>query len=173
MNIQSSKIPSTNIQDPSVDAVINWIGTGSGENRLLSGTSNINYKYADKYMFQTILRADAHSSFGANHRWGMFYGISLGWRFSNESWLNSIPWLGESMFRIGYGVSGRQPGDVYARFSTYESTTTGAYILDPAIAPTRLQLNNLRWETIASWNFGGEFSLFKDRLFLKAIYTKS
>jgi len=173
MNIQSSKIPSTNIQDPSVDAVINWIGTGSGENRLLSGTSNINYKYADKYMFQTILRADAHSSFGANHRWGMFYGISLGWRFSNESWLNSIPWLGESMFRIGYGVSGRQPGDVYARFSTYESTTTGAYILDPAIAPTRLQLNNLRWETIASWNFGGEFSLFKDRLFFEGdIYKK-
>jgi hypothetical protein len=77
------------------------------------------------------------------------------------------------MFRFSYGVSGRQPSDVYARFATYESTSTGAYILNPAIAPTRLQLNNLRWETIASWNVGGEFSLFKDRLYLEGdIYKK-
>ncbi|HSM48942.1 MAG TPA: SusC/RagA family TonB-linked outer membrane protein, partial [Draconibacterium sp.] len=172
-SIAGSCIPSTDIQDPAIDAAINWIGTGSSENRLLSGTSNINYKYADKYLFTTIVRTDAHSSFGANNRWGLFYGLQLGWRFTNESWFNSIPWLGESMFRFSYGVAGRQPGDVYARFATYESTSTGAYILDPAIAPTRLQLNNLRWENIASWNIGAEFSLFKDRLYLEGdIYQK-
>ena len=173
MSLQSNKIPSTDIQDPAIDAAINWIGTGSSENRLISGTSNINYKYADKYLLTTIIRTDAHSSFGANNRWGLFYGVQVGWRFTNESWFNSIPWLGESMFRYSYGVAGRQPGDVYARFATYESTSTGAYILDPAIAPTKLQLNNLRWETIASWNIGGEFSLFKDRFYLEGdIYKK-
>lgn len=173
MNIQSNKIPSTDIQDPAVDAAINWIGTGSSENRLLSGTSNINYKYDDKYLLTSIIRTDAHSSFGSNNRWGMFYGMQIGWRFTNESWFNTIPWLGESMLRASYGVSGRQPGDVYARFALYESTSTGAYILDPAIAPTRLQLNNLRWETIASWNIGAEFSFFKDRLYLEGdIYEK-
>ena len=173
MSLQSNKIPSTDIQDPAIDAAINWIGTGSSENRLISGTSNINYKYADKYLLTTIIRTDAHSSFGANNRWGLFYGVQVGWRFTNESWFNTIPWLGESMFRYSYGVAGRQPGDVYARFATYESTSTGAYILDPAIAPTKLQLNNLRWETIASWNIGGEFSLFKDRFYLEGdIYKK-
>jgi len=173
MSLQSNKIPSTDIQDPAIDAAINWIGTGSSENRLISGTSNINYKYDDKYLLTTIIRTDAHSSFGANNRWGLFYGVQVGWRFTNESWFNSIPWLGESMFRYSYGVAGRQPGDVYARFATYESTSTGAYILDPAIAPTKLQLNNLRWETIASWNIGGEFSLFKDRFYLEGdIYKK-
>ena len=173
MSLQSNKIPSTDIQDPAIDAAINWIGTGSSENRLISGTSNINYKYDDKYLLTTIIRTDAHSSFGANNRWGLFYGVQVGWRFTNESWFNTIPWLGESMFRYSYGVAGRQPGDVYARFATYESTSTGAYILDPAIAPTKLQLNNLRWETIASWNIGGEFSLFKDRFYLEGdIYKK-
>jgi len=173
MSIQSNKIPSTDIQDPAIDAAINWIGTGSGENRLVSGLSNINYKYDDKYMLQTILRADAHSSFGANNRWGSFYGVLLGWRFTNETFMKSIPWLGESMLRASYGVSGRQPDDVYARFATYESTSTGAYILNPAIAPTRVQLNNLRWETIASWDIGGELSLFKDRFYVEgSIYEK-
>jgi TonB-linked SusC/RagA family outer membrane protein len=173
MSIQSNKIPSTDIQDPSIDAAINWIGNGSGENRLLSGSSNINYKYLDRYLFQTNIRMDAHSSFGANNRWGAFYGLFVGWRFSSEPFMKSITWLGESMIRASYGVAGRQPGDVYARFATYESTSTGAYILNPAIAPTSIQLNNLRWETISSWDIGGELSLFKDRLYIEGdIYNK-
>jgi TonB-linked SusC/RagA family outer membrane protein len=173
MNIQSNQIPSTDIQDPAIDAAINWIGNGSGENRLVSGLGNINYKLLDRYMLQGNVRADAHSSFGSNNRWGMFYGAFVGWRFSSEPFMKSLTWLGESMVRFSYGVSGRQPSDVYARFATYESTSTGAYILNPAIAPTSIQLNNLRWETIASWDVGGELSLFKERVFLEGdIYNK-
>ncbi len=173
MNIQSNKIPSTDIQDPSIDAAINWIGNGSGDNRLVSGLANINYKWLDRYLVQTNIRADAHSSFGSNNRWGAFYGFMLGWRFSSEPFMKSLTWLGESMVRFSYGVAGRQPQDVYARFATYESTSTGAYMLNPAIAPTSIQLNNLRWETISSWDVGGEVNLFKDRLYVEGdIYKK-
>lgn len=173
MNLQSNRIPSTDIQDPAIDASINWIGNGSGENRLVSGVGNLNYKYKDKYLLQGNFRADAHSSFGANNRWGMFYGLMAGWRFSNEGFMKALPWLGESMLRGSYGVSGRQPSDVYARFSTYESTSSGGYIENPAVAPTRIQLNNLRWETISSWDIGGEFSLFKDRWYIEGdVYRK-
>ncbi len=84
MNIQSNQTPSTAIQDPATNAQVNWIGGGSGEERSLGGLLNLNYKYKDKYMLQTILRADAHSSFGENHRWGLFKGLSAGWRFSKE-----------------------------------------------------------------------------------------
>jgi TonB-linked SusC/RagA family outer membrane protein len=173
MNIQSNRIPSTDIQDPAVDAAINWIGNSSGENRLISGVGNINYKYKDKYLLQGNMRADAHSSFGANNRWGLFYGLMAGWRFSNENFMKSIPWLGESLIRASYGVSGRQPSDVYARYASYVSTSTGAYLTNPAIAPSSVQLNNLRWETISSWDIGGELSLFKDKLYIEGdFYNK-
>lgn len=173
MNIQSNKIPSTDIHDPAVDAAINWIGTGSGENRLISGKANINYKFLDRYLVQGNISEDAHSSFGNNNRWGTFYGLFVGWRFSGEPFMKSLTWLGESMIRASYGVAGRQPSDVYARFATYESTGKGAYILNPAIAPTSIQLNNLRWETISSWDIGGELSLFNDRLYVEGdIYNK-
>jgi TonB-linked SusC/RagA family outer membrane protein len=173
MNIQSNRTPSTKIQDPAVNAQINWIGTGSGESRMLSGLSNINYKFLDRYMVQTILRTDAHSSFGANNRWGLFKGVAFGWRFSSESFLNSLDWLGESMLKFSWGVAGRQPGDVYARFATYESTSSGSYMLNPAIAPTRIQLNNLSWESISSYNLGLELNLFKERLYLQGdLYQK-
>jgi len=173
MYIISNKVPSTDIQDPSISAGIGWIGNGSGENRLLSGVGNLNYKYKDRYMIQTILTSEAHSSFGQNNRWGLFKGISAAWRFSSEPFLESASWLGESKLKASWGVSGRQPSDVYARFATYESTSTGNYILNPVIAPTRVQLNNLRWETITSYDVGLELNMFKDRVYILAeLYDK-
>ncbi len=172
MYVQSNKTPSTDIQDPAIDAQINWIGGGSGEFRELGALSNVNYKYKDRYLITTILRADAASSFGINNRWGLFKGISGGWRFSSEPWLRA-KWLGESMLRLSWGVSGRQPGDAYARFATYASTYTGSYIESAAIVPRQIQLNNLRWESITSYDLGIETSLFDDRIYIESdIYQK-
>lgn len=176
MNIQSNRTPSTNIQDPAVGAQINWIGSGSGENSDLGALANWNYKYKDTYMLQTILRADANSAFGANNRWGLFKGVSVGYRFSKESiFENWQDWMGEEcMLRASWGVSGRPPGDAYARFATYETTYTGNYIKNPAIIPTRIQLDNLKWESISSTNVGIELNLFKDRVFIEAdVYNKT
>jgi TonB-linked SusC/RagA family outer membrane protein len=173
MNVQANRIPTTSIKDPAARAQINSIGTSTGEQRALGGLSNINYKFLDRYMLQTILRADAHSSFGQNNRWGLFKGLALGWRFSSEPLLSSLEFLEESMLRLSWGVSGRQPNDVYARFATYESTETGSYILTPSVAPTSIQLDNLRWETITSYNIGLELNLFKNNLSLEGdIYKK-
>jgi TonB-linked SusC/RagA family outer membrane protein len=172
MNIQSNKTPSTNIQDPSINAQINWIGTGSGASRLLGATMNLNYKYLDRYMLQTILRADAHSSFGINHRWGLFKGIMVGWRFSEEPFMKNLSFLGESKIRADWGVSGRQPGDPYARFATYLSTS-GGYLTYPGIVPSQIQLNNLRWESISTVDLGLELNMFDDKLYIEGdIYDK-
>lgn len=173
MNIQSNRTPSVDIQDPAINAQINWIGGGSGESRQLGALGNLNYKYKDKYMLQTILRADAHSSFGANYRWGLFKGLSGAWRFSSEPWLANVEWLGESKLRLTWGVAGRQPWDAYARFATYNSSYTGSYIAAPAIVPQQIQLNNLRWESTTNTDIGIDLNLFDDKFYIEAIkYTK-
>ena len=173
MNIQSNKIPSTDIQDPAIGGQINWIGSGSGQTRELGALANLNYKLLDRYMVQTILRADSHSAFGAANRWGLFSGVSLGWRFSSERFFENARWLGESMFRASWGVSGRQPGDAYARFANYESGGMGSYLTYTAIGPQRIQLDNLRWESITSYDLGIDFNLFDDRIFMTAeVYEK-
>ncbi len=173
MNIQSNKTPSTLIQDPAINAAINYIGNGSGEDRRVSALGNLNYKLLDRYMVQTVLRADAHSSFGQNNRWGLFKGVSLGWRFSSEPFMKSLTWLGESMLRATWGVTGKEPSDVYARFASYESTGNGSYMDDPAVEPTSVQLNNLKWQTVTAWDLGGYISMFDDKLYVDAsIYEK-
>ncbi len=173
MNLQSHKIPSTDIQDPAISGQINWIGTGSGEKRELGALANLNYKYMDKYLIQTTVRADASSVFGVNYRWGLFPGISVGWRFSSESFMQSFQWLDDSMLRFSWGISGRQPGQAYARFATYESTSNGQYMFYPAIVPQSVQLDNLKWESQSSYDIGLELNLFNYRFFLEAdVYQK-
>jgi TonB-linked SusC/RagA family outer membrane protein len=173
ITISSSKTPSVEIQFPAVNAQIRNISSGFVEQKALSGLGNINYKYLDRYLVQTMLRADAHSSFGENNRWGLFKGVSVGWRFSDEPFLSSLRFLDESMLRLSWGVSGRKPSNVYARFATYESTKTGTYLRAPAISPANIQLNNLRWETITSYNMGINLSLLDNRIYVAGdIYKK-
>lgn len=173
MNLQSNMTPSTDIQDPAVNAQINWIGSGSGDSHELGAVFNANYKYLDRYMIQANARTDAISSFGSNNRWGFFKGISAGWRFSSEPFLSMADWLGESMLRFSWGTSGRPPGDAYARFALYETAGWSSYAGNAAINPTSIQLDNLKWETVESYNLGLNLNLFKDRLYIEAdAYTK-
>jgi TonB-linked SusC/RagA family outer membrane protein len=170
--IQSRVAPSTDIQDPAINGHLGWIGSGSQETHELGALMNLNYKFKDRYMLQTILRSDAHSSFGANNRWGTFKGVSLGWRFSSERFMQRFKFLGESMLRASWGTSGRQPDNPYARFATYASPSSN-YMNLTAIVPTQIQLNNLQWESITSYDLGLELNMFKDRLYVETdIYKK-
>ena len=174
LNLQSNLTPSTSIQDPAIAGQINWIGSGSGQNRDLGALVNWNYKYKDRYMIQTVLRADANSSFGASNRWGLFKGVSAGWRFSGEPILDGWDeWMNDCMLRVSWGTSGRPPGEQYARFASYVTSGSGNYITNPAIAPNGIQLDNLKWESISSTDIGLELNLFKDRFFIEGdIYNK-
>ncbi len=174
MATETNRSASTDITDPAANAQLNWMGNGSSEQRMLSALSNINYKYQDKYMLQTNFRADAASAFGVNNRWGSFMGVSVGWRFSDEAFLDSWDFLDDSKLRFSWGVAGRQPKDGYARFGKYESTGNGSYITNTAIAPISMQLSDLSWESIASYDIGLELNFFKNRIYLEGdIYQKT
>ncbi|HPR31337.1 MAG TPA: SusC/RagA family TonB-linked outer membrane protein, partial [Prolixibacteraceae bacterium] len=173
MNLQVNRTPSVDIQDPANNSQINWIGSGSGDSRELGAVLNVNYKLLDRYMVQINSRADANSAFGQNDRWGLFYGLSLGWRFSSEPFLSMVDWLGESKLRVSWGTAGRPPSDPYARFALYETSGSGTYAGNPAIIPSRIQLDNLKWENVESFNVGININLFEDRFYLEAdVYNK-
>ena len=169
--IEGIKTPSGDIQDPAINALIGRTQNRSQEVRLISSVNSFNYKAFDRYLLQGVVTLDAHSSFGSNNRWGLFYGVSAGWRFSNEPFFESLRgWLGESKLYVNYGVVGNQPRDPYARFATYETTDISRYINAPAIEPNNIELNNLRWSKVSSYDIGIELNLFADRVYLQADY---
>lgn len=96
-------------------------------NTIASMFAQLNYSYNDKYLISATIRRDGSSNFAANRRFGVFPAVSLGWRLSEESFMQNVTWLEDLKLRGGYGVTGNQiipPFNAYDRWgarSTYDA----------------------------------------------------
>jgi len=132
-----------------------------------SYVGRINYSYKEKYLVETILRADASAKFPSNKRWGYFPSVSLGWRLSEENFMKGIKNLDNLKLRASYGESGNDAVGNFQYLTGYQYGLT--YILDnniqQGIASTGLANPDLTWEKISIYNVGLDFSLWNRKLY--------
>lgn len=150
----------SNITDASQWAMISYIGRAA-------------YDYDNKYLATASIRRDGSSRFGSNNRWGTFPSLSVGWRISEENFMqNTKSFLDDMKVRAGYGLVGNQPSDYYAYYA--KETATGAYPFSEeavsAIALTTSGNNNLKWETTSQINAGIDATLLGSRISLALEY---
>lgn len=137
-------------------------------NRLISFFGRINYSFKDRYLLAATLRQDGSSKFGLNNKWGTFPSVSVAWRLSDESFMQSFSGvLDELKLRVGYGISGNQDGlDPYQSMQLYGSSGTyfdnGAW--HTAYGVKQNANPDLKWEQTAMFNVGVDYSLFDGRL---------
>jgi len=78
-----------------------------GEFALFGIFGRVDYSFKDKYLFTGIVRRDGVSRFSPSNRYGVFPSVSLGWRLSEESFMESTrDWLDDLKLRAGYGQTG-------------------------------------------------------------------
>ena len=137
---------------------------------VMSYYSRLNYNYKSKYLLEVNMRYDGSSKFKPENRWDFFYGISGGWRITEEAFMKNIKWLNDLKIRLSYGEVGNQSGiDRYdgTQFYKFESQS-GAYIgpNKGTIIDTNGKIASLgrEWERIKNYNLGLDFSLFDSRL---------
>src|SRR5437773_2164057 len=65
-------------------------------------------------MITANLRADASSRFAANHQWGYFPSFSVGWRMSNERFMQNVGWISDLKLRAITGTLSNPEVDNYA-----------------------------------------------------------
>jgi TonB-linked SusC/RagA family outer membrane protein len=102
------------------------MGSNKVDNTLIAFFGRVNYSFADRYFLTAILRREGSSRFGANHKWGNFPAVSLGWIISDEAFMQNINQVNQLKLRIGYGVTGNQGIPNYQSIVTLG---TGGYIL--------------------------------------------
>ena len=135
----------------------------------------INYSLNDIYLLQANVRADGSSKFSKKNRWGIFPSVSLGWKFSGESWMEEIDWLSLGKLRVGWGILGNNRIDELARYTYLTSGYNYSYglgnhsIWEGATA-TVLGNNDIRWEKCESFNAGFDVSFFENRLMFTGEY---
>lgn len=165
------------------DAVLNdllsyyGIGLSSPENtriasgydawRLLSLIGRANYVLYDKYLFTLTARRDGASRFGPNNRYAFFPSLAVGWRLSQEPFIQRLGIFDHLKLRFSYGQSGNSNGiGSFARFQAMNNvfTSLGRGSREVAIINARLSNPDLRWETTDQYDVGLEFGFFRGRL---------
>ncbi len=134
------------------------------EYKRLGVFGKVDYDYSDKYLASFTLRRDGHSRFGSENKYGTFYAGSVGWRLSNESFLQNVSWINDLKVKGSYGVLGN------AEIGNYESLTnwggsSGQYLGNSTVTITQLGNDEITWEEEESMNVGLDFSVLSNRLF--------
>lgn len=133
----------------------------------VSWVARLNYGYKDKYLVETIFRADASAKFPKGKRWGYFPSVSLGWVMSEEDFIKKLNFVDLLKFRFSYGQSGNDNVGSFKYLAGY--AFDGSYIIGSNIMSglysTGLANYLLTWEKMSIYNGGVDFSLFNRKLY--------
>ena len=163
--------------------------SGEGEkntefNRAESGTlsyiGRINYAYADRYLFEFLLRSDASTKFAPENYWGTFPAISGGWVISEESWFQDskvAKWLDFLKIRASWGLTGRDNLAAWQWLQVYTLDKKGNPIFGQGASndPSKGTLNGINkntsavnrdvhWDKSYKTNIGLDFQVLNKRL---------
>lgn len=155
------------------------VGGSAYENAYRSFFGRVMYNYGSRYFLQTNIRGDASSRFHKNYRWGWFPSASLGWRVSNEKFMEPLQqWISNLMVRGSYGSLGNERIGNYPYQATINFTNaimfgkTGATSQSTA-AQVSYAVEDITWESTHTWNVGFDLSMLDSRLDLTAdVYYK-
>lgn len=147
----------------------NMFSDGHGEQwAIRSAFSRISYAYNNKYLLEANMRYDGSSRFQKDKRWGLFPGISLGWRLSQEDFIRDLRFFDDLKLRASYGQTGNQ--EVVGLYDYLQLINIGgAY---PFGAGGQVQSASLAgmvsanrtWETLINQNIGIDATLLSSRL---------
>ena len=124
-----------------------------------------------RYLLELNGRYDGSSQFPENDQWAFFPSASAGWRFTEESFMESTKsWLSNGKLRASYGSIGNQVVGNYMFLETMSKVNNGVnwlgtgdskydYFGMPKMVPS-----TLTWETINTTNIGLDLGFLQGEL---------
>jgi TonB-linked SusC/RagA family outer membrane protein len=149
------------------------VGGGKSANGLASYLIRANYNYDSKYYLSASYRWDGLSRLPKDTRWGSFYGGSMAWRLSRESfWEESAiqSWFSDLRLRASYATIGNSDlGSDFPYLGTYSPKRYG---YETGIAWSNMGNDQLKWESTETFDLGVDGSLFGGRLSFEFAYFR-
>lgn len=148
------------------------IGSGYKKWTILSYLGRVNYSFKDRYLFSATVRRDGSSKFRGDNKYSVFPSVAVGWRLSEETFIQNLDLFSNLKLRASWGLTGSQAIDPYATQSKY-STTLVAFNNTQSVSG--IMLGNpgnpdLKWETTEQIDIGAEMEFLEGRIFLEGDY---
>jgi len=137
------------------------------ETNLIGFFGRLTYNYDERYLLMASVRREAASQlWGTKNPWGTFPAVSAGWRISREGFMSEQKIFDDLKFRVGYGVTGSQPTDLFRGVGVVGYGgfvySNGAWI--QTLTPTQNANSELKWEEKRETNIGLDFSILQNRI---------
>ena len=138
---------------------------GKYQNSILSYFGRFNYDYLGRYLVEFNGRYDGSSKFLPENRWDFFWGVSAGWRLTEEPFMKNVKWLNNLKLRASYAEVGNQSGiGNYDGIQLYNvNSNSGPYLgngLSSTITTNGTFASKTRsWERIKNYNLAIDFGV--------------
>ena len=148
-----------------------------GKQTIRSYIGRINYSLMDRYLLTASVRTDGSSKFRGDNRYSTFPSVGLGWRLSEESFLQG-GFFDDLKLRASWGETGSQAIPIFGTVTTFftDNPSAGTSFENGQITSGIIIGNpgnpNLKWETTEQYNVGADVQIFNGRLGLTADYFK-
>lgn len=152
---------------------LDGFGSHLTESQLLSYMARANYGFNDRYLLTASIRWDGASQLADGNKWDFFPSAAVAWRMDQESFMESVDWVDQAKWRIGFGSTGNAAidpyftkGGVQTLYYTWGSLVEPGYVSsDASLAnPAPMANLDLGWERTTQWNFGLDFGFFRGRI---------
>lgn len=146
------------------------------ESGTLSYIGRFNYAYANKYLFEFLIRSDASTKFAPENYWGVFPSFSAGWVMSEENWFKKVlPWVDFLKLRGSFGLTGRDNIVAWQWMQLYASDANKGPVFGTGASNDTsniLSLNknnsavnhDVHWDKVYKANFGIDLNVLNNRL---------
>ena len=160
-----------------IDAALTDIqstGGNTSSEGLQSYVGRINYTGFNKYLFEGNFRVDGSSKFLSGSKYGFFPSVAVGWRFTEEDFINDFTqsFLSNGKLRVSYGTLGNNSG--VGRYEQQETLSASNYMIANSVARgfvnSKLINQFLTWEESSVLNVGLELGFLRNRLAVELDY---
>lgn len=154
--------------------IIGTPSSGYSEWVLASWLGRVNYTFNDKYLLTASVRTDGSSRFGANNRWATFPSLALGWRVSEESFMEDVAFVSDLKLRASYGKTGNTALSPYQSLDRMSSVRTvyGNQTDEVGFSPSGISNPDLKWETTSQVDVGLDLGIMENRVRFTFDYYK-
>jgi TonB-linked SusC/RagA family outer membrane protein len=124
-----------------------------------AAVSSLYYRLLDRYILNVNTRFESVSTNHDRNTWDSHYGVSTGWRFSNEPFFKKFQFLNNGMIHAGWSFSEYHPTAVFT--TSYSLIVSNNQIYLVSVDETRYT---------QSFNSGLELALLDNRIRLNTDY---
>lgn len=145
-------------------------GADKTKETIRSFIARFNYSLEDKYLVTFSVRTDGSSKFRGDNKYSTFPSVGVGWRLSEEQFLQNQSFINNLKLRASWGKTGSQAIPVYGTVTSFNTSTeaAGASFENGQITSGIIIGNpgntGLKWETTEQINVGIDIWILQNRL---------